>query len=241
MNSRSSMTKMGKHIAEARKSKGYTQKNLGDIIDVSDKTISKWEKGVVAPDITILNALAKALDISIEELLLGEKVEEENVVEAIDVYTKISKRKILKIFAVVFIALSFLVILIYGIEKYYSWNITPLNSVGDISSSGYIISNSKESKVMINKLFINNEIITPNFNKSKISLIKIVVQYNDDTLYYEEHGFDEPLSYQNVLNNYTITFDASKKIKAEKMELVVTLYDLNNEKCLVKIFFNNSK
>ena len=58
---------MGKHIAELRKSKGYTQKTLGDILDISDKTVSKWEKGVVAPDITILNSLASTLDISVEE------------------------------------------------------------------------------------------------------------------------------------------------------------------------------
>ena len=48
MNDRSNMSKMGKHIAELRKSKGYTQKTLGDILDVSDKTVSKWEKGIIA-------------------------------------------------------------------------------------------------------------------------------------------------------------------------------------------------
>ena len=50
------MVKMGKHIAELRKRKGYTQKKLGEILDISDKTISKWELGFIAPDITLINA-----------------------------------------------------------------------------------------------------------------------------------------------------------------------------------------
>ena len=96
MSSRSDMNKMGKHIAELRKKKGYTKKNLGDLIDVSDKTISKWEKGVIAPDITILSSLASTLDITVEELLLGEEKQELDTVEAINVYSKITKRKLIK-------------------------------------------------------------------------------------------------------------------------------------------------
>ena len=56
MSSRTDLVKMGKHIQEARKNKKYTQKELGEIIDVSHKTISKWEQGHIAPDITILKS-----------------------------------------------------------------------------------------------------------------------------------------------------------------------------------------
>lgn len=59
MNYRTDLTVMGKNIAKYRKNKKLTQKKLGEIIDVSDKSISKWENGNIAPDITLLVPLAR--------------------------------------------------------------------------------------------------------------------------------------------------------------------------------------
>ena len=100
MSSRTSMIKMGEHISFLRKKKNYTQRNLGDILDVSDKTISKWEKGIVAPDITILQALANTLDVSVEEILAGEKVSHINTIEALDIYSNMTKHKLVRSFIV---------------------------------------------------------------------------------------------------------------------------------------------
>ena len=46
--------KVGKFIAEKRKEKGYTQEKMGEMLGVNGKTISKWERGVNAPDISLL-------------------------------------------------------------------------------------------------------------------------------------------------------------------------------------------
>ncbi len=62
---------MGIVIARQRKEKGFTQKQLGDKLSVSNKTVSKWETGEGFPDITILPVLAEALDITVDELLDG--------------------------------------------------------------------------------------------------------------------------------------------------------------------------
>ena len=64
---------IGSNISKYRKLKKYTQKQLGDLIDVNPKTVSKWENGTVGPDITILKSLADALDVGVEELLTGIK------------------------------------------------------------------------------------------------------------------------------------------------------------------------
>lgn len=56
-------------IVENRKKLKLTQRELAEKINVSDKQISKWETGISYPDVTILNSLAKALDISVSELL----------------------------------------------------------------------------------------------------------------------------------------------------------------------------
>lgn len=62
----------GKLIAELRKKQGLTQQQLADKLNLSNKTISKWESGSGSPDISNLPVLADALGISVDELLKGE-------------------------------------------------------------------------------------------------------------------------------------------------------------------------
>lgn len=62
----------GKLIAELRKKQGLTQQQLADKLNLSNKTISKWESGAGSPDISNLPVLADALGISVDELLRGE-------------------------------------------------------------------------------------------------------------------------------------------------------------------------
>ena len=62
----------GKLIAELRKKQGFTQQQLADKLNLSNKTISKWESGSGSPDISNLPVLAEALEISVDELLNGE-------------------------------------------------------------------------------------------------------------------------------------------------------------------------
>lgn len=69
--------KIGKFIAAERKQKKYTQRQLADILGISDKTISKWECGNGFPEISLLLPLCEALDINVNELLSGEKLSEE--------------------------------------------------------------------------------------------------------------------------------------------------------------------
>ena len=67
-----SQNNIGEFIQQSRKARGFTQKDLGDRIGVSDKTISKWENGNSIPDTSILNELCATLDINV--LLSGEKL-----------------------------------------------------------------------------------------------------------------------------------------------------------------------
>jgi len=64
--------KIGQLIYTLRKEKDMTQKQLAEALYLSDRTISKWERGIGCPDITLLPHLATLLDIPIENLLTGE-------------------------------------------------------------------------------------------------------------------------------------------------------------------------
>ena len=71
-------TKIGKFIAERRKSLGMTQMQLAEKLYISDKAVSKWETGKSIPDVSIMLALSNILGISVQELLMGEKIDMEN-------------------------------------------------------------------------------------------------------------------------------------------------------------------
>ena len=70
--------KIGKFIQELRKEKGLTQVELAEKLGVSNRTVSKWENGNNLPDYSMFNILCEELNISINELLSGEKLTKEN-------------------------------------------------------------------------------------------------------------------------------------------------------------------
>ncbi len=70
--------KIGKFIAECRKQKNLTQMQLAEKLGITDKAISKWERGVAMPDTSIMLELCDILGISVNELLSGEKIIMEN-------------------------------------------------------------------------------------------------------------------------------------------------------------------
>ena len=67
----------GGFVRTLRKEKQMTQLELAKILNLSDKTISKWEQGKAFPDIAVWEALAEALDVTVAELFAGEKVPKE--------------------------------------------------------------------------------------------------------------------------------------------------------------------
>ena len=78
------LIKIGKYIAEKRKALGLTQKQLAEKLNMSDKSVSKWERGICLPDVSIYMELCSILRISINEFLAGEDIGAENVIEKSD-------------------------------------------------------------------------------------------------------------------------------------------------------------
>ena len=64
--------KIGSLIFQLRKEKNLTQKQLGEKLELSDKTISKWERGLGCPDISLLRDISKIFNVNIEKILLGD-------------------------------------------------------------------------------------------------------------------------------------------------------------------------
>lgn len=95
--------KFGAFIAAARKEKGMTQSELAEKLHVTDKAVSKWERGAGFPDIKTIEPLATALGLTIFEIMRGERGTEEsfipdNTTEALSAYQReLSRRNTLTI------------------------------------------------------------------------------------------------------------------------------------------------
>ena len=156
---------IGKFIQSKRKEKGLTQKELAEKLGVTDKAVSKWERGLGCPDVSILEILAKELDTSILEILKGRIIEDEiiKVTEANDYvketinYTKNKTKEIInKIIVFLTISISIL-LLILNIE-----NIISLNKKYEYDFNNETVI---EMKKQLNKLKTNIELIEQNQGK----------------------------------------------------------------------------
>lgn len=75
------LIKIGKYIAGKRKGLGMTQKQLAEKLGMSDKSVSKWERGICLPDVSVYSDLCLLLGISLNEFLAGEDIARENIVQ----------------------------------------------------------------------------------------------------------------------------------------------------------------
>ena len=76
--------KIGAFIANRRKQRGFTQSQLAEILGITDKAISKWENGRSMPDLSLFTPLCEQLQITLNELMLGELIPEENIKQKSD-------------------------------------------------------------------------------------------------------------------------------------------------------------
>ena len=76
--------KIGKFIAEKRKENKLTQEQLAEQLNISKNAVSKWERGINLPDVSIMQDLCKILNITLNELFIGEKILDEKYKEVAD-------------------------------------------------------------------------------------------------------------------------------------------------------------
>ena len=110
------LVKIGKYIAGKRKALGMTQKQLAEKLNMSDKSVSKWERGICLPDVSVYMELCEILGISINEFLAGEDIDAENVEKKsednIIQVTKDSKKKQKNLKSILVVVTTFAVIMV---------------------------------------------------------------------------------------------------------------------------------
>ena len=136
------MQKIGGFIAKERKAKSLTQKELAAMLNITDKAVSKWERGLSLPDISMLNPLSECLGVSVSELLNGERdvTSTNSAVELNSVITyaqhsshsiNISFRRMVGTIFSVVMMLGMIVCMIcnFAVTGALTWSLYPISSV----------------------------------------------------------------------------------------------------------------
>ena len=131
------MNKMAKFLKKLREDRGLTQEQLGEIINVSRSLISKWENGNKMPAVECLQALSKFYDITIDEIIFGERKTKENALEIDSLSATIitdSHRKFdlaCKAFSGVILILLFIIFGAYFILNYNAYKLYSVGAKGE--------------------------------------------------------------------------------------------------------------
>lgn len=108
--------KIGNFIRQNRNAKKLTQKQLADKLCVTDRAVSRWERGVGTPDISLLVSLGEILGVSVNEILLGEKIDnitkeqsDKILIDSISMYRKNDFKILIERIFLIVIMVSFLI------------------------------------------------------------------------------------------------------------------------------------
>ena len=240
--------KIGKFIATLRKEKNLTQQELGNKLFVTDKAVSKWERGLSLPDISLLNNLAKVLDVEVIDILDGKKgttrkinVEEEmKKIEA--KFKKQNQKRIKKIILCITILIFIIICLIFK-NTYLGYEIKDVNyshsdrtiNIG-IPKVSFMIKNNDRSYSFKN---LRNSNIVENEVKKYLNTLKYST-CNDTIYYYNEndnfsiinytiknHILYSTVSYEIVDKDYCFTQKMSDYSK--KLNGILRFHALNGE------------
>ena len=224
--------KTGKLISEARKKLNLTQKNLADKLYVSDKAVSKWERGICFPDISVLIPLTEILNISLYDLLKGEKMNKKDVEETLKDTINYSNNEIerkkkkytlisfISILAIIIVSVCIIIVNnnselsgiidrdeIYDISYYEEYKTDLLNNDGNKIE---MILDRLPLSWGERKFKVNDKEIIISY---KVSFDKVVDAYNDE-LYVK----------RAIINNATVLFTAISDLEKVKVKFNDYIY-----------------
>ncbi len=237
------LNKIGSFIAKKRKEKNLTQEELGKLINVDRRTISKWETGVYAPDISVLDILAKSLGVSVNDILRGKKEENNNdnnspTIATIKYYNDKYKYKITIIFITIIITILSVFLIFYNYKTKNEYKIYSLKSNDDrFDILGTLIYNSYNVMILIDNINYNDVYIGTN-KEIKSKAISLLLYLNDEFI--EEKGIDndENVIISELLNNISFSYKNNRNCNEDlNVKLVLKYYD-DQEEIIIEMPLN---
>lgn len=236
-------TEFATTIYRIRQERKLTQKEIGDIIGVSDRTISKWENGTTVPDLCQIRNICKKLEISPSLLIKSEKKLSDNITNLRRKIGKILNYILHNIFLITFI-LVFILLLLYFINNYNSIKIYDLkyDSENVIMKHGHFFQTKSVNILTIENISLNK--IKYNPIDTKVKLYTLV--NGDKKIIYTSENLNNIYIEENKSGADLLSKDVIESIKQNLYLLIETKYENNNEynyECQItfKEKYNNNK
>ena len=202
--------KIGKFILELRKSKNLTQEDLAQLIPIGRGAISKWERGIIIPDLSSLKRLEEIFDVSISEILCGERINKKN--DKIDNVTLSLYKNNLKSRRIVKVLIISIVIFIIFFLSYYFINTYKTIKVYTVTGDGELVDYIDGIFIKTNtKLYFSIGEPNTEFNINKIVLYyidenaekQLLFETTDDNITFIDYsGYEEYFDISNI--NYIV-------------------------------------
>lgn len=215
--------KISKFIYELRKEKGLSQYQLADMIPITRQAVSKWERGKTIPDSSTLIRLSEIFDVSINELLNGERLENNSIKELesttlsiVDEHNKRKEemKKIVKVFLISIIVLLFIFFGYYYINTINAIKVYSISGKSEkfLLHEGMLITTKQKSYMKLGKIIINSD--------DKINNIKVYYQDNNvKKLIFEDKEIDKTIRNRYGYEEYFKQTDISTIIKNSFIEI----------------------
>lgn len=234
--------KTGIIISEARKKLKMTQKDLADLLYVSDKAVSKWERGLCFPDISALIPLTEILKINLYDLLRGEKVNKEDVEETLkntinysnnEIKRKKKKYIVISTIIISIIALISVISLILMSKNIDLGAITDRDTIYDISYYSNYKTTTENGNTDKLELIITKLPMKWKFDSYKLNDNILRINYKSTYKDVVEAYKDENYIKEVMINNATILFTTvsgidSVEIKYSDCSYSISKNDLQN-------------
>lgn len=236
-------TKFANTIYSIRRDRNLTQKDLADLIGVSDRTISKWENGTTVPDLCQIRNICKKLEISPSLLIKSEKKFKDDMSFIKMKLGKALNYLIHNIFLIGFI-IAFILLLIYFINNFNSVKIYDLKYDSDKVSfeNGYFLKTKVTNILVINDIRINKIKYEP----TEINLELYTYVNGDKKILYKADNLNSIFIEENKSNTDLLSKDTIENIK-RNLYLTIETRDEQNRvykyecKLTFKEKFNNNK
>lgn len=229
--------KIGKFIAELRKGKKLTQTELAKRIGVSNKAVSKWETGNGIPDYGVFENLCNEFNITVNELLSGERNNKNDKVigEYMKIKDKENRRKIILVVIISFLIILSSVLGVYFINSYDKTNMYLLSG----ETKNFKLKNGFLLTSNVKNIFQNGDLVFKDKSIKNLDILERFFALEIDGKYYKlfEH-FDMGLDQENYGEEKIVPLDKTKYVP-DNLYLVISY--MKDEKTIVEKMKINSK
>lgn len=208
--------KIGKLIRELRRKNNLTQEQLADKVGVGFRAVSKWERGINAPELSNMYELCKIFNITKEELLSGELKEKDN--NENNSKKKLTSHIIITISIIGVFIIALTSILIYQNNRTYTYKVVNVQPEEDYCVEGIVYFKKGKISFNINEMYFKNteftNTIIENYEYEITSNNKMIFGYGYiGTVHYLE----KPISIQKFTEERKISFETPTKLTKESI------------------------